>query len=303
MRRFTHALIAVIGVLMVVFFLIHSSGDPAELFLPPQASEEARNAFRHAYGLDRPLYVQFGSFLIRAVQGDFGTSIRQGRPAVEVVFDRLPATLLLTSVSMAISIVIGSIAGVLAAMKRGTWVDRISILGAVVGQSVPGFWLGLLLIWLFAVSWPLLPPSGYGTLEQIILPAITLSPWLAALVARLIRSSMLEVLHEDYIRTAYAKGASIRAVVLRHALRNAIMPTLTILGLSLAYFLGGAIVIEFVFSWPGIGTLMLESINWRDYPVVLTIVTFVALSFIVINLLIDVLHGAIDPRVRTLELE
>lgn len=301
-RRLAQAAIAVAGVMLVVFFLIHASGDPATLLLPPQASKAARAAFRHAYGLDRPLYLQFGLYLARALHGDFGTSIREGQPALSVVLRRAPATLLLTSVSMAVSIFIGVAAGVLAAVHRGGWIDRLAILGAMVGQSVPGFWLGLLLIWLFAVVWPLLPPSGYGSPSQLVLPTLTLSPWLAALVARLMRSSMLEVLHEDYIRTAYAKGAHTSRVVFRHAFRNAVMPTLAMIGLSFAYYLGGAIVVEYVFGWPGIGTLMLDSITWRDYPVVLTIVTLVAVAFICVNLLIDMLHGVIDPRVRGQEM-
>lgn len=301
-RRLLNAMIAIIGVLAVVFLLLHASGSPAQLLLPPQAPQATRDAFNHAYGLDQPLHVQFAVYLLHAAVGNFGDSFREGRPAIDVVFSRLPATLALTCVSMVFSIGVGFAAGIVAALKRGTIFDQLAMLGAVVGQSVPGFWLGLLLIWLFAVTLAVLPPSGFDTPVSIILPALTLAPWLAALIARLMRSSMLEVLHSDYIRTAYAKGASVERVVLRHALRNAVMPTITMIGLSFAYYIGGAVIVEYVFGWPGVGNLMIESIAWRDYPVVMTIVSMVAVSFVLINLFVDVLHGIIDPRARSMEL-
>lgn len=297
-RRLGHAVIALIGVLLVVFVLLHASGSPAELLLPPQAPQSARDAFNKAYGLDQPLPVQFLIFLTHAVHGDFGQSFREGAPAMQVVLGRLPATLILTSVSMLFSIVFGIVIGIIAALRRGSFVDQLLMLTAVVGQSAPAFWLGLLFMWVLAVHWTLLPPAGYGDVSNIILPAITLSPWLAALVARLMRSSMLEVLHEDYIRTAYAKGASIRRVIVRHALQNAIMPTITVVGLSFAYYMGGAVIVEYIFGWPGVGNLMLDSVTWRDYPVVMSVVALVAVAFITINLAVDLLQGVIDPRVR-----
>ncbi len=298
LRRLGLAGIAVVGCLAVVFALLHVSGDPSNLMLPPNASEEARQAFREAYGLNRPLFVQFALYLLHAATGDFGLSIRGGRPALDVVLSRAPATFILTASAMLLGVAVGLGGGLTAAVKRGSVLDHIAMLGSVAGQSVPNFWLALMLIWVFAVVWPIFPPSGFDHPSNLVLPAVALSPWLAALVARLSRSSMLEVLHEDYIRTAFAKGVSERSVILVHALRNAIMPTLTVVGLSFAYYMGGAILIEIVFAWPGIGTLMYDSITWRDYPVVLTIVAFVATVFILINLLIDILHAVIDPRVR-----
>jgi peptide/nickel transport system permease protein len=300
--RLLNALLAIIGALAVVFILLHASGSPAELLLPPQASESARAAFNQAYGLDKPLPVQFGLYLVQAFKGNFGDSFRQGEPALGVVLRRLPATILLTSVSVAFSFVVGILAGIFAALKRGSVLDQLAMIGTVMGQSMPGFWLGLLLIWLFAVTWTILPPSGFDNPLSLILPAVTLSPWLAALTARLMRSSMLEVLHSDYVRTAHAKGVSLNTIVLRHVLRNAIMPTLTMTGISFAYYMGGAVIVEYVFGWPGVGNLMIESIGWRDYPIVMAIVALVATTFVLINLLVDVLHGVIDPRCRSEEL-
>jgi ABC-type dipeptide/oligopeptide/nickel transport system permease component len=202
---------------------------------------------------------------------------------------------------MTLSVMLGFGAGVFAAVRRGSWVDQLVMFGAVIGQSMPGFWLALLMIYLFTIVLHALPAYGYGGFENLIMPAVALSPWLGALIARLVRSSMLETLHQDYIRTARAKGASSARVIMKHALPNAIMPTLNVIGLSFAFYLGGAIVIEYVFTWPGIGNLVFSAIAFRDYPIVLTVVMVVALGFVLINLVIDLLHGFIDPRVRLQE--
>jgi peptide/nickel transport system permease protein len=297
-RRILQSLVAVVGVLFVVFILLHSSGNPVNMLLPPQASPATRAAVVHSYGLDRPIIVQYLLFLWHAIQGNFGTSFQYGRPALPVVLDHLPATLELTVASMALSVVLGFTAGIIAAIRRGSWVDQAVMFGAVLGQSMPSFWLALLMIYFFSVVIHAFPAFGYGSFNNLVMPAIALSPFLGALVARMVRTSMLEVLHQDYIRTARAKGAPGRTVIFKHALPNAIMPTLHVIGLSFAYYLGGAIVIEYVFSWPGIGNLVFGAIGYRDYPIVLTVVTLVAIGFIFINLALDILHGFIDPRVR-----
>ena len=273
--------------------------------LGERATAEQVALFHEAYGLDKPLHVQYGLFLWHAIQGDFGTSIAQNRPALETVLDYLPNTLKLLVVAMILAIIVGIPAGVVAGMKRNSIFDYTVMGGAVLGQSVAQFWLGLMLILVFAVKLGWLPTSGTGSgaglvvqLKHIILPALTLTPWLLTLMARLTRSGMLEVMRQDYIRTAYAKGLSQRLVLIRHALRNALIPVVTMAGLSLAYKLGGAIIVEIVFAWPGIGFLAYRSVLNRDYPVILCIVTIVAAAFILINILVDISLAYIDPRIR-----
>ena len=289
---------ALVGVTLVVFLLLHASGDPAHLMLPPEATEADRQAFRRAHGLDRPLHVQYALFLWRAARGDLGRSFTYGDPALDVLLRRVPATVELALASTALALLVGVPCGVMAAFRRNSVADYLIMLGASLGQSVAGFWLGLVLIMLLSVQLGLLPVSGRGTLAQLVLPALTLSTWLMALLARLTRSSMLEVLRSDYITTAYAKGLATRAVVLRHALKNALIPIVTVLGVSLSYQMGGAVVVETVFSWPGLGTLTFDSVLRRDYPVVLVTVLFVGLVFVGVNLLIDILYGLVDPRIR-----
>ena len=302
LRRLLLSIPAIVGVVTVIFFLMHASGDPVNFLVSPDSSLEHRAAVRQSYGLDRPLYVQYGLFLNKAVRGDFGESFRYGVPATEVVLERLPASIMLTLASVLVSMAVGLPAGVIAAAKRGSILDNLVMLGAVFGQSIAQFWLALLLIIVFAVKLHWLPTSGMGegimTLKHLVLPALTLSPWLTTLVARMARSGMLEVLRQDYIRTAYAKGLSRRLIFTRHALRNALIPIITMAGLTLAWNLGGAVVVEVVFAWPGIGQLTYNSILRSDYNIVLCVVTLIAGTFVFVNLVVDIIAGYIDPRIR-----
>lgn len=298
LRRIIQAPFAILAVLLVVFVCLLSTGDPVELLAPPEASEQAKAELRQAYGLNQPLLVQYVHFVGRAVQGDFGRSFFKGKPALELVLERLPASMQLAVASTVLAIVIGVPLGMLAAVSRGTIADQAVMLVALIGQSVASFWLALMLILLFSVQLRWLPVSGYQGLQYLILPSVALSLWLLALLARLTRAGMLEVLDEDYIRTARAKGLAQAAVLARHALRNTLIPLITVTGLSLGWQLGGAIVVESVFAWPGLGTLLLESVLRRDYPVVLAGITVLATVFIALNLIVDLLYGYVDPRIR-----
>jgi peptide/nickel transport system permease protein len=282
----------------VAFLLVSLSGDPAFILLPPDAGAEQRAAFRHLYGLDRPLPVQYASYVSHVARGDFGRSFAFGRPAIEVVLERVPATLLLTATAVALGVAIGIPAGIVAAVRAGTLGDRAVMAMVLLGQSVPTFWLGLLMIRIFAVNLRWLPVSGYGSALNLVMPAVALGLYLAALLARLTRSEMLEALAQDYVRTARAKGLSERAVTIVHALENALLPIVTLIGLQLGALLGGAVVTETVFAWPGVGTLILDAILRKDYPVLLAAVELVAAGFIVINMSLDLLYGYLDPRLR-----
>jgi peptide/nickel transport system permease protein len=298
LRGLLHAVPALLGVILIVFVLLHLSGDPSYILLPVEATAEQRAAFRQAYGLDRPLLVQYGSYVARLARGDFGQSFSFQVPALRVVLDRLPATVTLTVTATAIAVLLAIPSGVLAAMTRGKWTDRAVMGLAVLGQSVPTFWLGMMMILLLAVRFPLLPVSGRGTLAHLVMPAVALAFWLTALLARITRSEMLEVLGEDFIRTARAKGLPEVLVCARHALRNALLPVVTVIGLQIGGLLGGAVITEKVFAWPGVGTLILDSILKKDFPVVIAGVILVASGFILINLTLDLLYVLVDPRIR-----
>jgi ABC-type dipeptide/oligopeptide/nickel transport system permease component len=274
------------------------SGDPAFILLTPEAGEEQRAAFRRLYGLDQPLPVQYLRYVSHVVRGDFGTSFAFSRPAILVVLERVPATLTLTATAVGLGLAIGIPAGVLAAVRAGTPLDRMVMALVLLGQSVPTFWLGLLMIRIFAVNLRWLPVSGYGGFPHLLMPALALGLYLAALLARLTRSEMLEALVQDYVRTARAKGLSERAVTIVHALKNALLPIVTLIGLQIGALLGGAVVTETVFAWPGVGTLILDAILRKDYPVLLAAVELVAAAFIVINMSLDLLYGYLDPRLR-----
>jgi ABC-type dipeptide/oligopeptide/nickel transport system permease component len=296
--RLLQAVPALIGVTAVAFVLLLSTGDLTQVLLPMQATDEVRAAYREAYGLDRPIPIQYAHYLSRLVQGDFGRSFAYNRPAMEVVVERLPATLELSICAMIIALLIAVPAGVISAVRRNSVFDRASMLLVLLGQSVPTFWLGIILILVFAVHYGVLPVSGRGSLTQLVLPSITLAMWLLALTARLTRSGMLEVLSQDYIRTARAKGLNEVTVTMRHALKNALIPIVTVVGLQFGGLLGGAVMTETVFAWPGVGTLVLDSILKRDYPVVLAALMLVAGGFVLINLVVDLLYSYLDPRVR-----
>ena len=297
--RVLQAAVALLGVTCVAFLLVSLSGDPAFILLTPEAGEEQRAAFRKLYGLDQPLPVQYARYVSHVARGDFGSSFAFNRPAIQVVLERLPATLLLTATAVVVGVIVGMPAGVAAAYKASGPLDRVVMALVLLGQSVPTFWLGLLMIRIFAVNLRWVPVSGHGTALHLVMPAVALGLYLAALLARLTRSEMLEALAQDYVRTARAKGLSERVVTVAHALKNALLPIVTLIGLQLGALLGGAVVTETVFAWPGVGSLVLDAILRKDYPVVLAAVEFVAVGFIVINMALDLLYGYLDPRLRT----
>lgn len=297
--RSLHSLLLLWLVTVVVFGLLHlTPGDPASLMLGEQATPEQIRDLQHALGLDKPLITQYARFLNHAVRGDFGTSIRAQRPALEVVLERLPATLLLAAGAFTFALSVGLPIGVLSAVKRLSLWDHGSMALALMGQSMPVFWLGLMLIIVFSVHLRWLPVSGAGGPQHLVLPAVTLGTFLIGLIIRLTRSSMLDVLGQDYVRTARAKGLAERAVIVRHALRNALIPVVTLLGLQLGILLGGAVITETVFAWPGVGMMTVTAINQRDYPVVQCAVFVSAVLVVSINWAVDVLYHFLDPRIR-----
>ncbi len=296
--RISQAVVALLGVTLVAFLLVNLSGDPSYILLAPEAGPEQRAAFRERYGLDQPLLVQYSRHIARLARGDFGISFAQERPAMAVVLERVNATLELTLWAVAMGVVLGIPSGVLAAVRSGTWADRVVMALVLLGQSVPTFWLGILMIRVFAVNFRWLPVSGRGSPDHLVMPVLALGLYLLALLARITRSEMLEALGQDYIRTARAKGLAEWMVTGSHALRNALLSIVTLVGLQFGALMGGAVITETVFAWPGIGTLVLDSILKKDYPVVLAATEFVATIFIFINMALDVLYGYLDPRVR-----
>lgn len=296
--RILQAIPTLLGVTVIVFLLLQLSGDPASILLPLDASDADRAAFRRAYGLDQSIPVQYVNYLKQLAQGDFGESFAFQESALNVVMRRLPATLELALAATVLANLIAIPAGILAALKRGTIFDRGLMAVVLVGQSIPTFWLGMMLALVVAVQFHLVPVSGRGSFQHMILPTVTLALWLIALLARVTRSEMLEVLSNDYVRTARAKGMHEKTVIVTHGLRNALPPIVTVIGLQFGGLLGGAVMTETVFAWPGVGTLILESISKRDYPVVMTGILVVAGAFIVINLALDLLYGSLDPRIK-----
>ena len=296
--RLARALVAVWLVSTVVFVVMRLSGDPVPLLLPPDAprSEYARVA--RELGIDRPLPVQYAVFLGNALRGDFGRSIHFRQPAADVVIGYLPATAELGLTAFAVALVIAIPIGVVSAVRRNSLVDQITMVVALVGQSAPTFFVGIFLILVLSLKAGWLPTSGRGDWSNLVLPALTLGAFAMASIARLTRSALLEVLRADYVRTARAKGLRERAVVIKHALRNAAIPIVTITALQFGTLLGGAVVTETVFAWPGIGRLAIQSIYNRDYPVVQCVVFLSALLFIVINLTVELVYGVLDPRIR-----
>lgn len=296
-------LMAIVPVLLVVaalvFAIIHLvPGDPVLAMVGAEAARADIELMRERLGLNRPLPVQFADYLGGVAQGDLGTSIRTGRPVLEEVAARFPRTLQLALVALGISMFVGIVLGVTAAVFRGTWIDSIAVLIAIVGVSAPTFWIGLALIFVFAVDLRWFPTGGAETWKHVVLPAATLGFHYAAVIARVTRSSMLDVLADDYVRTARAKGLAAWRVILQHALKNALIPTITIVGLQFGALISGSIVVEVVFSWPGLGLLLITALNSRDYPVVQACILTIATAFILVNLIVDVLYGVVDPRVR-----
>jgi len=296
-RRLLYAAFVLVGVSVVVFFLVRLSGDPAALMMPLDATDEDVARLRTALGFDRPWPVQYADFFVRALQGDFGTSIRHQQPAMGMVLARLPATLQLMAMALGVALAIALPLGILSALYPNSLVDRFGVVMALVGQAIPNFFLGIVLILFFSVHLQWLPSSGRGGVEHLVLPAITLGTASAAFINRLLRSSLREVLATDYVRTALAKGRSRRDVVLHHALRNAAIPVLTVVGIQVVQLVGGAIVTETVFAYPGAGLLLVQSLGTRDVPVIQAFVMMIAVVVTIVNFAVDLLYGAIDPRI------
>jgi peptide/nickel transport system permease protein len=298
LNRLWQSVIVVVGIMAVTFSLLLLTGDPARMMVPPEAGEEAVEEIRRRLGLDQPIPIQFVRFMGGAIRGDFGTSLSFNEPAAKLVFERFPNTLQLAAVAMIWSLVVSFVLGVVSAVRRYTVEDLVATTIALLGQSIPVFWLGIMLILVFSVALGWLPTSGMGGPEYFVLPAITLGWFTMARTTRLVRSGMLEVLGQDYVRTARAKGLDERAVVLRHALKNASIPIVTVIGLDFGTLLGGAVITETIFAWPGVGRLAAEAIFRRDFPLVQANIFYIATAFVLINLVVDILYTWLDPRVR-----
>jgi peptide/nickel transport system permease protein len=298
-RRLLATVPLLLAVSVVVFSFVHAlPGDPAVLFLGEEATPENLARFRAKLGFDRPLIVQYGDWLGRALQGDLGRSIRTNQPVVSAIVERLPVTLRLIAFSMVISLAIAVPLGIVSAVKRNSGVDLASTFFALFGFSTPNFWLGLILIYVFALLLRWLPASGFDGVRSLILPSITLGTALAALVTRQLRSGMLEVLRQDYVRTAQAKGLADRMVIGKHALKNALISVVTVIGLQIGALLGNTIITESLFALPGVGRLMIDSVFSRDFFVVQGVILFLAVGYVVANLVVDVLYSYLDPRIR-----
>jgi peptide/nickel transport system permease protein len=303
-RRILQAFLVMLGVTFLVFIVMFQAGDPVILMASPDASAEEIENLRRNLGLDRPWYIQYADFLGGAVRGDFGNSLRQGQPVFNLVMERIPATLQLAVSAFIFSVVISIPVGVISATKRNTIYDNVAMGFALLGQSLPVFFLGVMLIWIFGFVFGWLPSAGRGDpdlvsrLRHLILPAITLGTFSLAQNARLVRSSLLEVLGLDYVKTARSKGITEYNVIMRHALRNALIPVITVIGLQFGALLGGAVITETVFAWPGIGRLLIQAINQQDFPLAVGAVTIIALIFVFLNLVVDLTYGFLDPRVR-----
>ena len=297
-QKLIDLLVTMLLVSTFVFVILRLTGDPVDMVLPPEATPEMVANMRHTLGLDAPMHVQYARFLLNAVQGDMGDSLQYHQPAVDMVSSALPATIQLAAVAMLLTVVIAVPLGMLAAIYHNSWLDRLVLVFTLFGQSVPFFWLGLILIIVFAVDLGWVPTSGYGTPQQLVLPAITLAAYAIAQVARIVRSSMLDALNQNYVRTARAKGLLERTVLVVHVFKNAAIPIVTIIGLHFGILLGGTVVTETIFAWPGLGRLIVNGISLRDFPVVQAAVLYLALIFVLINTLVDISYGFLDPTVR-----
>jgi peptide/nickel transport system permease protein len=303
-RSLLQSLIVVNGVLLIVFLMLHLTGDPAGVLMPVDATQEDLARFRKDMGFDRPLHVQYGHFLSGhgetnrgVLRGDFGFSYRHEVPAMGLVVEHIPATVYLALISLIIALAIAIPAGILSAVFRNTWIDHLSSVASMFGQSLPNFWMGLMLIVVFSVYLRWLPTSGYEGPQHVILPALTAGLYATARIMRMMRSTLLEVMGLDFVRTARAKGLGEASVIVRHALKNASIPVVTLVGLELGLLLSGTVVTEVVFAWPGVGFLTVDAIINQDYPVVQAAVTLLAIMFIGVNLTVDVLYAWLDPRI------
>lgn len=299
LSRLISFLLVVLGVVTLVFLLIHIvPGDPIQVILGESATLADQQALRDTLGLDEPLFKQWYSYIYQLAQGDLGDSLHSKEPIVDMLWQRIPATVELALAGLLVAVLIAVPLGCLAAIRQNTLYDQGAMLFSLLGVSIPNFWLGPLFILLFSVTLGWLPISGRESWQALILPALTLGTALAAILARMVRATVLEVLHEDYIRTARAKGVSETNVIIHHALRNAALPIITILGLQLGALLAGAVITETIFAWPGIGQLTIESIQKRDYSVVQACVLLISLTYVIVNTVTDILYAWLDPRVR-----
>jgi peptide/nickel transport system permease protein len=297
-KRVLQSVLTIFGVLTATFFLVRLAGDPAALLLPIEATDRDIAEFRRALGLDQPLPIQYLKFLLSAIEGDFGVSLRQRTSALGLVIERLPATLELALTAFVLGIVLAFLLGLAMRLSNSPRLRAVIMWAALIRQAIPVFWFGLLLILLFAVNLRWLPSLGRGTIAHLVLPALTLATYELALYLRLFNSSLAVEGQQDYVRTAYAKGQSRVSVLLRHMLPNALLPLITIAGINLGVLLGGTVVTETVFSWPGVGRLIVQSVSQRDYPVIIAGVVVVCLIFVIVNLVVDLLYAYVDPRVR-----
>src|SRR5579871_6306609 len=297
-QRLLHGALVLLGVTAVVFGLTFLTGDPASVLMPLNTSQAEIDRYRHEMGLDRPVPVQYIDFLSRAVRGDFGTSFRHQSPAMPLVLERVPATLELTGTAMLFAVLIAFPLGIIAALHHNGRLDALCRVLALLGQSVPAFWLAIVLILVFAVYLHWLPSSGGDTWQSLLLPGLTVGAASAATLARLLRSSLIDVLTQDYVRTAYAKGLSRTAMLIRHALKNAALPVVSYLALQVVFVLSNAVVVESIFAYPGMGRLAVESIATRDVPVIQAFVTLAAVVVVVVNIAVDLAYTRLDPRIR-----
>lgn len=297
-RRLLETVLVIFLALSAVFLMLHLTGDPVLLFMPTDALPQQIEKVRQERGFNDPIIVQYGRFIARAVVGDFGNSLRHGEPAMPLLLERYPATMELTMASLFISLGIAIPVGVIAASRRNSWFDSLATAFSVLGQAIPGFWFGIVAIVVFAAKLGWFPTSGRGTLMHLVLPAVTLSAYTVARFMRITRSTVLDVLSQDYIRTARAKGVADRRVLFVHALKNAAIPIITLLGLQIGQLLGGSVITETVFAWPGVGRLIVQALLNRDFPLVLAGVFTVATFVTLINLVVDLAYSVVNPQVR-----
>ncbi|MBQ8933594.1 MAG: ABC transporter permease [Lachnospiraceae bacterium] len=297
-KRLVQSLIAILGITVIVFIVLNITGDPVTLMLPETASFEEIEAMRQKLGFNDPILVQYGRFLLNAVRGDFGLSYNYNQPALDVVLERVPATVTLTLAALGVSLLIGIPAGIISAVKRNTLTDTVIRSLALLGQCVPAFWLGIMMMLLFAVRLHWLPTSGFETWGSLVMPAFTLGLFTAATITRMLRSNMIEIMGREYIDVAKAKGLGAFVIIMKHAFKNAMSSIMTIIGMQAASLLGGAVITETVFAWPGIGRLLVQSINKSDFMVVEVIVLLIATAFVIINFIVDILYCVINPRIR-----
>lgn len=295
--RLAQAIPTLFGASIVVFMLVHLTGDPALLMLSPDTPAAQVEEFRQRLGFDDPLPVQYGRFIGGIFTGDLGQSFRFRAPALDLVLQRLPATLQLAGLAILFASLIGIPMGVLSAMSQGTWVDTFARGLFFLGQGIPPFWLGLILMVVFSVHLGILPSSGRGSAAQLVMPVATLTVYLTASLARLTRGGMIQSLKEDFVRTARAKGLGPRSVLFKHALRNTLIPVVTMIGLQLGHLLGGAVVTETIFAWPGVGRLVVDAVHARDFPVVQAAMLVIVFLFILVNIVVDLMYGLLDPRI------